>query len=359
MSDAHDELARELAPFERALAEEYAAEIEDDAPAPDLRAVLERARELEPARVPPELLEELAASAPVVSLRAHARRDDAALQRELDPFLASYRDELSVELDCQRIPPLAFVERARRRRTRRVALGLGLAASVALVFSLWRVLDSSQHETAARWQAEYVSTPSESSGRASPEPRASGRGVARPRAPEVDETTEAPSPAVEHDETQEAAPEQSSEVAADEPTEADTSGPQDDTKSARVSQKNELRRLDRRARAQWRAGDLRAAERSFRKLIELGGRHRLVDLAFGDLFSLSRQLYGEHAQPRLWREYLARFPRGRFADDARAGLCTRARGEAQDRCWSRYLRYFPDGAHSREARRRVDAAGSP
>jgi len=50
------------------------------------------------------------------------------------------------------------------------------------------------------------------------------------------------------------------------------------------------------------------------------------------------------------------FPEGRFADDARAGLCRR---DASDRpaCWRAYLEAFPEGSYRAQAER--EAGGAP
>lgn len=109
------------------------------------------------------------------------------------------------------------------------------------------------------------------------------------------------------------------------------------------------------AHAAWRAGDLARAERLFRRLAKRAGTGRLGDLAYGDLFTLARQRGERGKDAKLWREYLRRFPQGRFADDARAGLCRRAEGQAQRQCWERYLQAMPKGAHRAQASRSVAA----
>lgn len=94
----------------------------------------------------------------------------------------------------------------------------------------------------------------------------------------------------------------------------------------------------------------------FRRLAKRAGSARLGDLAYGDLFTLARQTRSPRKEVELWREYLGHFPRGRFADDARAVLCRRAGAEAQARCWQRYLDDMPKGAHRTQAQRVIDAA---
>jgi len=118
-----------------------------------------------------------------------------------------------------------------------------------------------------------------------------------------------------------------------------------------VPMKERLAALDAEAQAQWRAGDRRAAAKTFRRIIRIGGRRLEVQLAYGELFNLLRQLDGAGARDELWREYLRRFPRGRFADDARGGLCRRAKPSKAAACWVAYLEDFPQGAHRTRAER--------
>ena len=104
------------------------------------------------------------------------------------------------------------------------------------------------------------------------------------------------------------------------------------------------------AQAHWRAGRRDEAQRLFARIVARGGRSRAAEMAFADLFTLAHQQGDAGAQRRWWRAYLRRFPKGRFADDARAGLC---RGEAraeQGACWAEYLEDFPHGSFREEAR---------
>lgn len=105
-----------------------------------------------------------------------------------------------------------------------------------------------------------------------------------------------------------------------------------------------LAELDERARAAWRAGSLSKAEALFRKIIKMGGKHRLAELAYGDLFALTAQRHRPLAP--VWRGYLRRFPRGRYAEDARAGLCRLGPKADSDACWAAYRDDFPRGTHA-------------
>jgi len=117
----------------------------------------------------------------------------------------------------------------------------------------------------------------------------------------------------------------------------------------------DLNALEAEAEALWRAGDRAGAEALLRKIIRLSRARRRADLAYGDLFTITRQLYGREREAAVWREYLARFPRGRYADDARAGLCRRESTSEARACWSRYMLDFPSGTHRDEAGRATDS----
>ncbi len=109
-----------------------------------------------------------------------------------------------------------------------------------------------------------------------------------------------------------------------------------------------LRGLSDEARALWRAGDRVAAEAKFLQVTAAGGRSALAELAWGDLFALANQLGDDARRTKRWRAYVAKFPRGRYADDARAGLCRASSTPSE--CWAKYLLDFPKGSYGTEAR---------
>ncbi|HWB75730.1 MAG TPA: hypothetical protein VG755_12270, partial [Nannocystaceae bacterium] len=127
------------------------------------------------------------------------------------------------------------------------------------------------------------------------------------------------------------------------------------SKPARPSVRDRLGELDRSARAAWQRGDLKAAEAALEQVVRAGGRSTLADIAWGDLFELARQRNDARREALLWARYLKAFPRGRYADDARAGLCRRARGDEATACWRRYLAEHADGTWREQAKRAIAA----
>ncbi|MCA9695046.1 MAG: hypothetical protein KC636_36035 [Myxococcales bacterium] len=101
--------------------------------------------------------------------------------------------------------------------------------------------------------------------------------------------------------------------------------------------------LEEKAEASWGRGDLRGARNSFKEITRIGGERRSVEVAYGELFSLTAQLGGDVRG--LWRAYLEQFPQGLYAEDATAGLCGVARGAERERCWEEYRVKFPSGSH--------------
>lgn len=324
---------------------------------PDFAAVVEAARARDPERIPAEALAEALALAPgeprEPSVRLVVRSDE-----EFAALLAEARAE--IDADVARVrevgpPPLRTAPAGWRRRW--PWLAAAAAAAVLLAFGAGPLLSRGEAEAVtgsqAAWQ-ELQPEPREV------EPAGPSRGVRERGAPEEARPEEAPELPVEVE-----APVQAPVAP---PVEAPRSAEAADKKRApgssgskrsdkRGGAQERLRLLGEEAEALWQGGDLAGAEARYREIVALAPGARAADLAYGDLFSLARLRHGGEQEAALWREYLAVFPRGRYADDARAGLCRRAEGEAQRECWTAYLKDFPAGVHRRQADRALAGSG--
>ncbi|MBL4684877.1 MAG: hypothetical protein JKY37_09835 [Nannocystaceae bacterium] len=121
-----------------------------------------------------------------------------------------------------------------------------------------------------------------------------------------------------------------------------------------------LDRLEREANGAWKSGRHADAASTYRKIIKLDRRGSWAQSAYGELFTLQRQR--GKSVVALWRSYLARFPKGRFADDASAGLCRRASATEKVTCWTKYLDSIQEGSFRQQARREIEqhtAEGTP
>lgn len=117
----------------------------------------------------------------------------------------------------------------------------------------------------------------------------------------------------------------------------------------RTPQRPSIEALDAQAREAWRAGELDRARRLFERVVSRGRGGERADVAYGDLFTLARRQGDDAALRRYWKRYVKRFPTGRYIDDARAGLCRAASGDARTRCWERYLEARPRGTYRGDA----------
>lgn len=284
---------------------------------PDFAAVLARAQGSASAAAH----EEIEAAEDVVDIRARVR-DDAPSDL-LDGLVGDARasvDRMVEQRRMRAIPPLPTPRPRRRLGAVVLAAGLLAAAAIALWSARsWVELRASETD-AKRDQAFDIDISERPSGQAvepTPEPtpreRAPHREIA---APPVIETELAPP------------------VAPVEPARPRPDG-------------DRLRTLSDEARVLWREGDKRGAEAKFLQVTASGGRTPLAELAWGDLFTLARQLGDDARLAKRWRAYLGKFPKGRYADDARAGLCRQT--DDASRCWTEYLRDFPSGSYRTEA----------
>ena len=266
----------------------------------------------------------------------------AAKVGDVDDFIADARAFVAAQ-GVDEAPPMLPPRRASRRPW---VIGLSLAAAAAMVVLVGGVVQQLRThavEAAATDGSEFSHAPDRASAQDT-------EGVVESRAPSArvqPRPTPAPAPEPEPEPEPEVEPEPLVEP---EPVAASPSPPRASFDAAG---------LDAQARAAWRDGDLGLAQRRLEQLVRRGGRSTLVDLAYGDLFALARQRDQPSKLRSYWRAYVERFPKGRFIDDARAGLCRSLGGDAQVRCWASYLRDRPDGTYRAHAESIVRAGKLP
>jgi hypothetical protein len=310
--------------------------------APDFAAVVAAARARDPEAVSEAAVREAGELAPIVQLGGHHpsfagdHRYHGAGElsdEQLDGWIADAREHAEADVAARRlagVPPLRDAS-VSERPGRGWAMVLAVAAIlIGLAVAVPRLLDvfvdgSYREAESTPNQAEYVV----------PEAHPEGDLRLRPERAPIEPVLQH---AIRHEEQQQA-PE----------------APEPRSKSPRSSgvegKRDRIAQLDAEAQARWAEGDLAGAEQRFREIIELAGRSRYADLAYGDLFTLARQRNDQATERSLWQEYLELFPSGRFADDARAGLCRRAAETEREACWREYLDDFPRGVHTRTAER--------
>ncbi|HWB76641.1 MAG TPA: hypothetical protein VG755_16865 [Nannocystaceae bacterium] len=259
----------------------------------------------------------------VLAMPSRTREVETSGDRVLDGLVGDAResiDRMVAQRRMRPIPELAIARPIPRRRGAIIAGVALLAAAVVLVLGGLRWVERGTQDDvdASREQAFSSQVEGGPDGVAHEvEP------PVRPRAPTIAPPTPVPAPA---------------------PVIA-TPNAEPPRNAVRPSV-DQLRALAEDAHRRWRAGDRAGAEAKFERIVKLGGRSSAAELAYGDLFALARQLHDTAKQRARWRAYVKRFPKGRFADDARAGLC-RAGGDAS--CWRDYLRDFPRGSYRSEA----------
>ena len=341
LRDARDELAAEIG-----------RELHDIAP--DFAAVVEAAHARDPQTITRATLDEALALAPVVVLSSDSsQRLSARGHAELGALLADARGEVDAELAALRRkgwPPVPVPKASQSQSARRNWVAWISAAAAALLIAVASPMlatrfEAARHTSQAPWWERATSTTQEAVWREAPASPA-------PAAPR-------PEPLLEPPEEIEPEPEEEAVTTVEAPPEQPVpkvrkSGPPptDETMAVR------LRRLGGEAELAWQSGDPAGAERKHREIITLAPGSRAADLSYGDLFTLARQRSGPEQEIALWHEYLAAFPHGRYADDARAGLCRRAEPEQRAACWQKYLTDFPAGVHRTQAER-AQADASP
>ena len=291
---------------------------------PDLADVIARARAIDADAVPEGL---------------HAVGEDDDEPEQLDPVLALFasalRDEVEDDVRERAMQPATppVVEAAPSRRRWAIAL-VAVAAAIVGVVSLARLQEPPTLLEAERGPASLAAKSAEQL----LEDGQWSRGIVRP-VREVQDVRIRPEPEPEPE------------------PEGDTEVEPEVTPPTKV--RPSLAQLEREAAEAWRAGHLAVAERKLRTIISRAGRGPKAELAYGDLFAVTKQRGGSAQQTGAWKQYLKRFPQGRFADDARAGLCMRASKDAAPGCWSDYLHKHPKGTHAARARRELARDEAP
>ncbi len=315
------------------------ADIESGAGAPDLAAVVAMAHRMDPERIDAAAVEEVQHYAAVVPLkqarRLRATRDDP----QLDAVATDVRAFVDQDITRTLAQPTKRAEPLPRRGV--VWVGVLLAASALLGLGYgalrWVELERDRGEPSS---AAMVSPQS-------PVDKPSEAQRSPPPPPEIDSDPSPPPeplPAVESDLKTRDAP----------------TTPRRRPRTRRPAPprpealKDRLARLEREADEAWSRRAMAEAEALYREIIRLDRSGRWAQNAYGELFTLARQR--QRSPEPLWRAYLTRFPKGRFADDARAGLCRRAQGAAKPTCWREYLDTMPRGSFRAQAQRELDAS---
>ncbi len=346
MTDRHPIADPMLDAFLEGAVEGVELELEADCGVPDLAAVVALARQIDPERVSQAAVDEVSHYAPVVSLGEMRRQRQTRDDPQFDAFIAQARAHVDQEVTRELSPDPLHNQQApqQKRSTARWVVGALLAASVILGVGV-AALQSTQLTA-----AEATESPSAA---LLVEPETDPDAVHQ-----ASTKREQPRPEPEPELEPEPEPEVADELDEPAPHRRRAKRPQPVPESKAETTAERIARLDKEAHAAWKAGDLSTASARFEKITKLGKRGQLAELAFGDLFTLARQRKNGAAQAKLWRSYLRRFPRGRFADDARSGLCRRAASDDQLACWSAYLDDMPRGAYRAEAQREIKSAGS-
>lgn len=321
---------------------------------PDFAAVVERARELDPELIPVQAVRQASEQQRAHDEMVSTASTDAAMSPRLAAFVGSAKrhgERLTIRRRLRGMPTLQTPTLVRPMARVFVALTATAAAALALIGGPLAL--SGGEGDVAMHQAQLERVDGKALGQAHgarAEHRIAPLEAATVYEPSTTPTEPAPpkdvaiaptpAPVAETSPMVDAPPRERARSNAKAPSKK---GP---TKAEREQQ---LRELDTRAQAQWRAGDLRGASNTFAELTRLAGRSSMGDLAYGDRFTLARQMNRPDLELSLWREYLRRFPKGRFADDVLAGVCRRSSGSTQSQCWRDYLHRHKAGAHLTEA----------
>ena len=319
-------------------------DIASDGAMPDIAAVVARAHQLDPTRVSAEAVEEVASWGPVVPL-AHVRRmrdtrDDPDFQAIVAEVRAHVDQEVAAGLGGETRRTAAANESPATGY--RVWIGVFAAAAALVLVTIGVMQLGPEFKTAVTEPPTAEAAFDEA---LNPPPALNPVAFRRPGAA-VDEPEPLPEPELVAEELEEPPRERRKRRA-----KAKVKAPE---AAPAPSKEDRIRELNRLAHAAWDAGQRDKAASLFREVIALDGRGRYADLAYGDLFTLATQR--KKPKAKLWREYLKRFPRGRYSDDARHGLCQRMEGDARTTCWEDYLRDMPNGAFRATALKELERA---
>ena len=329
----------------------------DARPIPSFAAVMARAHRIDPARVPSTHV----AEAQLAGTPLPAIDPDAFVDALIHAARASA--EASIEERRHRAPPRLVDPVAHRRVTLAVVATAGglltAAAGVALALSMrGEAIDRAARDGDSNSLAEARAAMEETEGRANA-PLSAERAPKRRRRPRPPESA----PLEANDATGPLVPSlqlrlQPGSFAGSAPV-PDEARPDAKTRARDSSRRGRsIAKLDAQARSALADGNLSEADVALARVIQRGGKSRLAEAAFGDRFAIAHRIHGVAAQRKLWRDYLKRFPRGRFADDARAGLCRRAPESAAE-CWRQYLDDFGTGAYRDQAKRALSELTAP
>lgn len=275
---------------------------------------------------------------------------DTQNRHDLRPYVSAYRDRLDAVLEQHPVPTKVPNHTGPRPSKRSASKGergawwLGLVAAAAIILAFVGFKSGLGFQTGTQAETGHNAVDQARNEAAREEASTSAPPIQRPR--------------VQAD----TAPSQADEPPQD-VLDAETQGPEEPTAEVAAPEKirktvtpasvdEKIAALDAAAQADWRQGDRRSAAKKFQRIVSIGGRRPAVELAYGELFALNRQL-GD-SPIKLWKAYLKRFPRGRYAEDAQAGLCRRSSAASSARCWDEYAERFPRGAHLEEARKAAD-----
>ncbi len=321
----------------------------------DLAAVISRAHQLDPHAVPLDWVREVEGDAPVISLAQERRarritQQDPAFEELLVGVRASVEHDAAIRADAASANPapaneVGAIAPPTRPLWRWMVAVAAVAAAGILAVGLVEGVAAIGSEPGVPAAAALLQGDAEHDGEMSAaveRPRETAR--VRRDAPTASDVPSEPAP-LEAIATSGVRPEGVPTRALR--TKTPKSKP---SEPAAPSLAERLAALDGEANAALAAKDYTRAAALFEEVIARAGKASVADLAYGDLFNIAHMRGDKPGLLALWKRYLHAWPRGRFADDARAGICRRGGGDAST-CWQDYLEDFPKGSYRKEAER--------